>query len=431
MKLPHLFVLALALTLLNGCATTAHDAALLGDIKTVRLALDQGQDVNAVVPEDAFGSLLNRAIYSGDPALVSLIVERGADVNAVAGLLGGTPLHYSSMFGDDPEIPRILLAHGADVNGVNKHGWTSLHNAMLNGSPAIAELLLAHGADPRAVDHQGSTPLHFVAQAIDPSASSEDYVKMAKKLLALGGDPNAANKHGRTPLHDAATANKGSVMQLLVEGGADPSLRDVDGKSAQDLLQAKLRADRDKRIQAEQERQAKVQARKQREASAERRRHESDSGFQWGKFAALATGAAIGGIDNLDAATQAQLVGGMVSDSMPNQKGTANTQSVASDRVIAPQIQTGGGGSFQLVCNNPPTRVCAEYTFASQTDQNSFRGQCVSGGGEVLSGSCPSHPACKHSANGRTSITYAYDRGAEFISSACRDNGGEYIGASR
>lgn len=386
--------------------------------------------MNAIDSEDAFGSLLNRAIYSGDPALVSLIVERGANVNTVAGQLGGTPLHNSSMRGDDPEIPRILLAHGADVNGVNKYGWTPLHNAMLSGNPAIAELLLAHGADPRAVDHHGSTPLHFAAQALDPSASSEDYAKMAKKLLALGVDPNAANKHGRTPLHDAATTNKGSVMQMLAEGGADPSLRDVDGKSANDLLQAKLRADRQKQLQAEQTRQAKVQARKQREARAERQRQQSDNSFQWGKFAALATGAAIGGIDNLDSSTQAQLVGGMINDSMPNQRGARNTQGVASGRDVAPRSQSAGGGSFSLVCNNPPTNVCAEYTFASQDDQNSFRGQCVAGGGKVLSGSCSPHPACKHSANGRTSITYAYDRGADFIRTACRDNGGQYIGPS-
>lgn len=330
---------------------------------------------------------------------------------------------------DDPEIPRILLAHGADVNAVNKHGWSPLHNAMLSGNPAIAELLLAHEANPKAVDHQGNTPLHFVAQAIDPSASSEDYAKMAKKLMALGVDPNATNKHGRTPLHDAANTNKGSVMQMLAEGGADPSLRDVDGKSANDLLQAKLRADRQKQLQAEQTRQAKVQVRKQREARAESQRQESDNSFQWGKFAALATGAAIGGIDNLDSSTQAQLVGGMINDSMPNQRGARNTQGVASGRAVAPQTQSTGGG-YSLVCNNPPTNVCAEYTFASQADQNSFRGQCVAGGGKVLSGSCTPHPACRHSANGRTSITYAYDRGADFIRTACRDNGGQYIDPS-
>ncbi|MDD2701351.1 MAG: hypothetical protein PHH36_08950 [Sideroxydans sp.] len=84
-------------------------------------------------------------------------------------------------------------------------------------------------------------------------------------------------------------------------------------------------------------------ARKELEAKqyAERVTGNGDDAFQWGKLVALAMGAAAGGMGHLDSATQVQLAGGMVADSMPGQQGISNTQSALNQRLEALKAEPG------------------------------------------------------------------------------------------
>lgn len=57
---------------------------------------------------------------------------------------------------------------------------------------------------------------------------------------------------------------------------------------------------------------------------------QQQSGFQWGKFAAVTAGMALGGVAELDSQTQAELLLGAVQDSMAGQEGMAGLQSAAA-----------------------------------------------------------------------------------------------------
>lgn len=69
--------------------------------------------------------------------------------------------------------------------------------------------------------------------------------------------------------------------------------------------------------------------------------------------------------------------------------------------------------------------MCGEYTFSSKSDLTSFEKQCESGGGAVISGSCPSGGAgCYHSTGDRDVTTYIYGSDSSQVKSTCKQNGG-------
>jgi hypothetical protein len=114
---------------------------------------------------------------------------------------------------------------------------------------------------------------------------------------------------------------------------------------------------------AETRRQVAMQraAEQQRLADEQRRlaQEKKQSGFQAGKFAALATGAALGGMGKLDAQTQADLLMGMAKDSMGGQDGMGNTQQAMSQ---AAQRYASSPSSAFAGAVNPNAQVGADWT---------------------------------------------------------------------
>lgn len=71
------------------------------------------------------------------------------------------------------------------------------------------------------------TPLHLAADTLR--------ISLSRKLLAQGANPNARDSWSWTPLHNVARRNNPEIIRLLLEKGADKTLKNNNGETAYDI----------------------------------------------------------------------------------------------------------------------------------------------------------------------------------------------------
>ena len=132
------------------------------------------------------------------------------------------------------EVVEALLELRADIRAKTKDGLSPFCIAAGNGRMDVAKVLLRRGASARERAPDGTTALHC--------AACWGHIDMVDFLLDLGADPNALGTGGQTPLHSAAilAVNYHALKERLQRAGADPSLRDDRGQTADALFSARL-----------------------------------------------------------------------------------------------------------------------------------------------------------------------------------------------
>lgn len=113
------------------------------------------------------------------------------------------------------QILRLVKA-GANVHETDKNGVTPLHHAVRFRSPAAVQALIECGADVnRACKRSGGTPLHRAAcstGAPGTAGRQQEAREIVELLLAAGADPNIKNKQGKRP---ADYARAPELVELL------------------------------------------------------------------------------------------------------------------------------------------------------------------------------------------------------------------------
>ncbi len=139
--------------------------------------------------------------------MVRLLVEKGADPKLAT----------------RSGINAVMAAAGL---GTREEDTTGRHKTEAEIIASIG-LCLKAGADVNAVDSRGQTALH--------GAAAKGYAQVIAYLAEHGANPNLKDKQGKTPL-DAAIGNAGGG------GGFDGSRKDVHDNTAK-LLRQLMAAD--------------------------------------------------------------------------------------------------------------------------------------------------------------------------------------------
>lgn len=135
---------------MSGGMTALHGAARFGCMKSARVLLALGADVNAPT-EDGGTSPLHAAAMEGNLRMVRLLLDSGAKVNKVGEHAWNSPLYVASMcehmFNTLPqflEVTTVLLDAGAEVDPAQVE--TPLACAVTRRDHSMMTLLLDRGA---------------------------------------------------------------------------------------------------------------------------------------------------------------------------------------------------------------------------------------------------------------------------------------------
>ena len=131
----------------------------------------------------------------------------------------------SSVINNDLAGVRALLEQEVEVNPLDVDKRSALMYASYEGYVDIMESLISYGADPDLCDVNGRTALMFAASGAFPGA--------VLMLLEKGAAVNVQDKDEHyTALMYAAAEGQFENVKLLIEHGADPMIKDVDGDNA-------------------------------------------------------------------------------------------------------------------------------------------------------------------------------------------------------
>ncbi|KAL7936383.1 ankyrin [Trichoderma chlorosporum] len=270
-------------------------AAASGSVDTVQLLLTLGGDPNFCERDGL--SAIHFAAEEGHTDIVRLLLNEGANVNAISSS-GTTPLHCAAN-GGHASIVSLLLQHQVDPLKSTCHGWTALHHAAFMGHSHVVRLLLEddHGRSSASQqDKNGWSVLHLAIHSRDPDTidiliassaiaelralvdesglTAEDWldlgstshsykaisnlafkksrccrevtflrlavitgnVPMIELLLRSGHAINEMNSGRRTALYHAANQSLYSIVDLLLDKGADPTILPTGYKAWEEFI---------------------------------------------------------------------------------------------------------------------------------------------------------------------------------------------------
>ena len=179
-----------------------------------------------------WGPLFSASINLKSLGKVKALVEAGANVNNSQ--LG---THWPST---DYDINRYLISQGTDINqpcylGFHAVGVTNFDSFLL---------MVENGLDPNfAWAHNGETLLHVQSRHDDDTHLAQAYILIkagadvnAQALSGLDDEPIMDNEHfvqygKEAPLHFAARLGNQRMVRMLLDHGANPSLKTVSRRS--------------------------------------------------------------------------------------------------------------------------------------------------------------------------------------------------------
>ncbi|KAL6862850.1 hypothetical protein ACO1O0_003088 [Amphichorda felina] len=255
--------------------TALHMSASRGDVRSVKLLLDHGADMESRNGMGMSGTPLYYALTKSHWEVFLLLAERGADVEKAHGPMDclrvefcpkllfqaarlSSAVTFRDLFeygaarqiesivghsldpvlvgaaarddGDAVEIVRFLLQKGADANAQLSDGYggrkTALYEAAGHGTAETVEELLTWGADVQVVGAEGDGVLN--------PACAMNSAGVVRILIEHGAPVNRSSDQRSAPLHQSMRRWGGpgiEITRLLLDHGAEVDARAEQGRT--------------------------------------------------------------------------------------------------------------------------------------------------------------------------------------------------------
>lgn len=182
------------------------------------------------LPQLAFGGAYDdyfRAVKLDIVEQVRTLLRRGMDPNTIDEERGDTGLIVAARENSANVFELLLQTRGVNLDARSRNGDTALMLAAYNGNIAGVRALLDKGAEP---NQTGWTALHYAA-----TVGRNDIVQL---LLDRSAYIDAESPNQTTPIMMAARGGHILTVKLLLDEGADLTLKNGAGMSALDFAKA-------------------------------------------------------------------------------------------------------------------------------------------------------------------------------------------------
>ncbi len=207
-----------------------------GYLDIVKLLLQHGADPNRGWGYHTFDNPLTGAVSYGHAEVVGALLDAGGRMDNI--------MHYASI-NDVYDIVKLLCDRGFDINTKNFRGFTPLQEAVFWNSYETAALLLTCGADPNVRNDFDVSAWTMLAGNLsihrDPDEHDSGSRELAQTMLKHGVNINEQFSKRRTHLHVAAKQGDVETFEFLINHGADPSIKNAEGKTPLDLAHPEVR----------------------------------------------------------------------------------------------------------------------------------------------------------------------------------------------
>ena len=198
-----------------------HVSVSNNDFNNVEDLLKNGADIHKLTPKGK--TALHFAAANNLIKMADLLLEKGSsrDINIQEVDQKFSPLHWGVLKSNATLVEKFLQA-GAMVNLQTRNGNTALHFAANMGDLSKMEVLLKHGADvEKALNKKGQTPLFNAIRSGKYSA--------VKLLIDNGANVSIKDFNGDYPIHIAVQYEDIEVIDLLLEHGAKLDVSNYEG----------------------------------------------------------------------------------------------------------------------------------------------------------------------------------------------------------
>ncbi|XP_068738789.1 ankyrin-3-like [Montipora capricornis] len=250
-RIPLYIVLSGETSLVDGEAIPIH-------LKIARRLIERGADPNMRMPETCGAEYVGPGtsplqcvvnLYDLVTNKDSAISGKAVESHKVLSLNGKAIKYIGDLTEELINVVWLLLGHGAQVNVRDIEMKTPLHTTLLRSKDLrMAQTLCDNGADLMASDCQGNTPLMSVCCPLPWRDGIEQgpclFYDISEAVHFLLSFENVkidhCGIHSRTALFYAMQSANLKVAKILLDRGADPSLRGLgpDGRYVSPLLAA-------------------------------------------------------------------------------------------------------------------------------------------------------------------------------------------------